>query len=357
VYQAGLLRSLQVVEQSTTGAHQKRLKAAINRFEEWLGSTFEFHGHDLANCTPEDVLSYFGSGWEEARKLHGSSVSPDACAREVSLIRVYFDVQGRVGPYMAHTRSGNPAITPAISRLCRGHKRLAAGAGVRSRCAVPMTEATLHQVVRYLDGVTTAPGHYYQGLTLERDVCMFLFCWEGAMRGINSSRLRWSDWFTDADGPNVPLFGFLSHGPAAMGTMCLRAAGVKSFQGERAPGIEFRHVDSPINFMHRLHAYMVKLYATGYSLHHGVLFPNFNGLPATWTSLASTRLGHVIKNRLTEAGCYHGETCHSFRRGSLQHANMVMGATGLALSTLSQIKSPSVLQKYLDPTRATYVSK
>jgi hypothetical protein len=168
--------------------------------------------------------------------------------------------------------------------------------------------------------------------------------------------LKWGDWFVDAPGPSLSLESLVGGYMPSGYSICLRAAEVKAYQGTRAPAIVFNHAPRACNFVHRFCGYLTRLLATGYPVVGKCLFPRMMGPPSTWEGLEPSRLRLIIQARLSGAGCYAGETCHSFRRGSLQYAATNLGATGLALSALSQITTPSVMRKYLDVGRPTYAS-
>lgn len=53
---------------------------------------------------------------------------------------------------------------------------------------------------------------------------------------------------------------------------------------------------------------------------------------------------------MQSAGIYGGETCHSFQRGILQHAE-TKGADEAAVLALVQIPSVGTFQRYFDCTR------
>jgi hypothetical protein len=313
------------------------------QFQDWLSTTASFKQHTLATCDHEDIISYLAGHWSRQRK----SVGPGALTRVVSYMRVWFDTHNRLGPYQPHSNLGNPTCHPLVKQMCVGQKKQAAPQGHQPYCAVPMSWAKLEYVLQQMmvwASTSSPPLKPQQCLALSRDACMFLFCWEGAMRGINGS-------------PNVTLSHFLTTKLSHGYHLCLRAAGVKAYQGKRAPALLFAYEPSSSNFVARLQQYMLTLHASGYDCEQGVLFPSMHGPPSAWAPLAETRLRLLIRKHLTHAGCFQGETCHSFRRGSLQFAKNSLGAGASTLSALSQIKTPHVLQRYISPNRPLYPSR
>jgi hypothetical protein len=61
----------------------------------------------------------------------------------------------------------------------------------------------------------------------------------------------------------------------------------------------------------------------------------------------------MFQARLTALGLNTGETAHSFRRGTLQStASSIGGPMGqLAAALQGRIKTPKILERYLDPNR------
>jgi hypothetical protein len=66
--------------------------------------------------------------------------------------------------------------------------------------------------------------------------------------------------------------------------------------------------------------------------------------------MSSSGLTSRSRQHLKSAGLYNGKTCHSFRRGALQHAQ-ALGADEASLMALGQMRSAGTLKRYLDPTR------
>ncbi len=66
--------------------------------------------------------------------------------------------------------------------------------------------------------------------------------------------------------------------------------------------------------------------------------------------MGSSGLTYRLRQYLQQAGQYAGETCHSFRQGTLQHSE-ACGAGTDALMAQGQMRSGATLQRYLDPHR------
>jgi hypothetical protein len=353
-FQNGLQQGLLLAQQSCTPRHHQRREASISRFQDWLTTSASFRGHTLATCDHEDIISYLAGHWSQQR----SSVGPGALYREISYLRVWFDTHGRHGP--SYSAKGNPTCHPLVKQMCKGQLKQAAPRGHQPYCAVPLTWSKLEHVLQQMvvwSNIPPLASNPQKRLALTRDACLFLFCWDGAMRGINGLRVKWTDFFFDTTGPNVPLSQFLSGAMVPGSSLCLRAMGVKAYQGKRAPGLTFAYEPSTYNFVACLQQYLIQLRATGYDCEKGVLFPSMHGELSRWRPMADTRMRLLISKHFTRAGCFAGETCHSFRRGSLQFANSDLGADSMALSALAQIKTPVVLNRYLSITRPQYPAR
>ena len=61
----------------------------------------------------------------------------------------------------------------------------------------------------------------------------------------------------------------------------------------------------------------------------------------------------MFQARLVALGLFNGETAHSFRRGTLQAtATSIGGPLGqIAAALQGRIKTPKILERYLDPHR------
>jgi hypothetical protein len=166
-----------------------------------------FTKRNLQTCTPPDILSYLAGRWAKLHKGAGGTVGASAYTREVSLLRVLFHKHDRPLPYDPSTGAGNPTRYPIVAMFCKGHQ-VSNPVGA-SHCAVPLTEAKLIACLRHLQAAMPSQGTFLSVLRMHRDMCIFLFLWEGAQRSVNALRMKWSDFFVDASGPNIPLGRFL----------------------------------------------------------------------------------------------------------------------------------------------------
>lgn len=67
--------------------------------------------------------------------------------------------------------------------------------------------------------------------------------------------------------------------------------------------------------------------------------------------LGSTVVANRVKQHLSDAKLYRGQTVHGSRRGSMQHAVHVLGQSQEEVAKAAQIRTPAITQRYLDPFR------
>jgi len=63
---------------------------------------------------------------------------------------------------------------------------------------------------------------------------------------------------------------------------------------------------------------------------------------------SSSAIGHMVKEKLREAGDYRGQTTHGSRRGKMQHDHYVLGKPLADVMRKSHIKTLAVGKLYVD---------
>ncbi len=71
----------------------------------------------------------------------------------------------------------------------------------------------------------------------------------------------------------------------------------------------------------------------------------------TERGMSSAEIANRVKTHLKEAGIYANHTVHGSRRGSMQHDVFVLGKTAEDVGKAAQIRTPHIVQRYLDPHR------
>jgi hypothetical protein len=101
----------------------------------------------------------------------------------------------------------------------------------------------------------------------------------------------------------------------------------------------------------RLHAYLKAAAAAGHPVTNYLCRPLMaNKAGFLETSLSVAAFEEDVEEHFAAAGVAYHATLHGSRRGSLQH-HARQGAPLEVLSYLAQIKTPEILQRYLDPAR------
>ena len=67
--------------------------------------------------------------------------------------------------------------------------------------------------------------------------------------------------------------------------------------------------------------------------------------------LTSAAIATITMQRFSAAGVLGKHTVHGSRRGSMQHAVYVLGRSAEQAGAAAQIRTPAIVQRYLDPFR------
>ena len=68
-------------------------------------------------------------------------------------------------------------------------------------------------------------------------------------------------------------------------------------------------------------------------------------------SLTSAAVARIISHHFPAASITGKHTVHGSRRGSMQHAVHVLGQSAEQAGAAAQIRTPAIIQRYLDPFR------
>lgn len=67
--------------------------------------------------------------------------------------------------------------------------------------------------------------------------------------------------------------------------------------------------------------------------------------------MSSAEIANRVKKHFKAAGIFSNHTVHGSRRGSMQHDVYVLGKSSEEAGRAAQIRTPSIVQRYLDPHR------
>ncbi len=182
-----------------------------------------------------------------------------------------------------------------------------------------------------------------------RDGFAWSAMWATCSRGRDCGRLRLSD-FVLADGRTLfTAWAALRQKP--LPTLYLAQQGTKTHRGARAPLRELvprGDILCPVNNL----GLLLEAYARcGQAATDHLVRPLAKDRRSfREEGLTSQALGGRLTTWLSRLGLGGEETCHSFRRGRLQHERRA-GAASAALLSLGEMSAPGTLKRYLDPGR------
>ena len=359
----GLARANDLMQHALADSTQRKQRAAANELSSWLVGAGQ--GCDLGNCAPEDVLVYLMEGWLPNHRGRGGpdkAVGPSAVKSHLSLLSGFFSRLGREGRYSSATGLGNPCESVWVEDFRKAYQRLSMLGGYVELSAVPLSETAYLALVGHLWAAYRSSLSSLDRLVVLRDLLCALFMWQTSTRGHDTGKLAVAD-FVNAENPREPFVGFPLLPPMLWSAgepgpvLCVSMHGTKVSRYERAPPVFLRPNSSQpgLCFPRALALYMWTASlpdAPAGSAVTSFLFrplrPDHLGFKDE--ALSSSALGSRMRLHLMRCGAYHGETNHSFRRGSLQHS-AAAGAEMAALHVQGQIKTPAILKRYLDPSR------
>lgn len=366
LYAASLSAAASVISRATMDATVARRMALGRELQGWLARLPAPFPRTLSTVRPEDLLVFFESHWvpthagSSAPGLDHRVASPQGVSSAISHLATLFESLGRRGPYDRDTGQGNPCNCVEMRNYKQGYARTLWQAGYQERSAVPIS----------LDKVTSLSSHLIrhvaalgpQAPALERletlrDLCLVLYAWHSAMRGTEGGRLSLADLH---DSQRRPLFpsGYDPSVPVPTDLWVLPGHGTKTNKRGRnhqdpvhLPA-QASLSDKHLCFVTWLWFFLDQSHKTGQTVQHYIFRP----LSPSWAAFqeqaySCTSFAKMIKARLTAIGLYSGETTHSFRRGTLQATNAQAGI--LAAAVQGRIKTPQILNKYLDTQRRT----
>lgn len=315
---------------------------------------------------PEDILVFMDAHF--LREHTGSRLpgrvslvaAPSSVKGSLSHLSTLFDHLGRRGPYDPVTGLGNPCDSTLVRNYKQGYTRDLWKAGFQEISAVPLTYSKVTEVVDHIDGQLVQPRlSPFRQLCLARDALLMLYCWDSGMRGKEGGQVSLQDLhhpngtqiFPRGLDPEVLL------GPVPNHLLVLPTHGTKTNRKGRIhqDPIHLTRKDNDRHcFVSRLWCYLILALLSDVPM-VDYLFRPQTAQRTTFANIAysSSSVNQMLQGYLTAIGDNAGETGHSFRRGTLQAtASATEGPLGvLAAALQGRIKTPAVLQKYLDPNR------
>ena len=351
----GLQEVIAVQQKSFAPNTVRRQDAALEEFSNWLAE----YGEDSTplDCTPEQVLVYIHRYWIPRHSPNGKAIAPTTVLNQLSHLSTQFRLLGRGMSYDELACEGNPCRSVDMSLYRKGFSRGAVAEGFLEQSAVPLTHEKFQTLIRYLWQRARLAAAVEQ-LLLLRDLVCFVIMWVTTSRGHDCGKLRLDD-FRDPANPRRPYGGFplpLSLVYPVGFHLVMSQLGTKTYQGCRAPPVQLWPVGDlelcPIRALAEYSRVCLLPGAPAGSAITNYLFRPLRSDHAGFkeSAMSSSGLTYRLRQHLQSAGLYDGETCHSFRRGALQHAQAA-GLDEASLMALGQMRSAGTLKRYLDPTR------
>lgn len=342
------------LEEKTNQARD-RLGQELSYFLQSLGSEYST---DLMHVGPEDLLVFMEQHW--LKKHAGSYVpgidhlvaSPSGVNSAFSHLSTLFRRLGRGDTYDEATGLGNPCRSNLITLYKQGYGKGMWRLGYQESSAVPLHVTKLKPLITHLDKEIQCTDKPLARLLASRDLALVLYNWTSGMRGKDGGQLCIPD-FCDVDKQPIFKKGYDPLLPLPTEVWILPTHGTKTNKQSRIkqdPVHLQLHDDHTLCTLRRLWTFMYQSSLSGHAITHYVFRPltpshsKFKEVPMT--SSCSIKM---LQQRLKAANLYNGETCHSLRRGGVQHTHATLGR--LAAAEQSQIKTPKILDRYLNEFR------
>jgi hypothetical protein len=304
----------------------------------------------LLTCGPSHVTDYLSFVKRPGTKAAGT------VANYTKALSGGFERLGRSGEYSLANPLGNPCKSQHVRAFVQGVAKDATRRGLSVSGARPLTAAKLCWLAQSLATRAAAPDVSPRDrMLLLRDLAGALYMWLTATRGGDAVRLR-CDEFVTAPGDGRKVM-------SSAGWAAVERAGAdpavpaprlyiwphqsKTCKQERPPMQTVLPQPDPQHcFVRALGRYRRACVAAGRPLEEYVMRSERTGEAMTAQNLAGR-----LQQHMQLADIYEGETLHSYRRGALQDAVHMQCWTELQTQLLGNIKSPAILQLYLDRNR------
>lgn len=352
-YASGLGAAFEVQLRQWEPATWNRIQASAQECNAWC--LVHCHGRSLLDCTPEDVVAYMESYWAHAhvgRASPDGRPAPSTALQHLAHLSTAFKALGRHGAYNPGLRSGNPCDSAVVSGYRSGYTATACQAGYEELSAVPLTPSKFESLVHYIRlQAASTPCPVKRAIYL-RDLVCFLLMWHTTLRGANCGALQVRDFRSVFPPPPLPAAGVYG----AAQCIIISKLGTKTYRHCRAPAQSVQPLPDPalcpvVALREYYDACSLPNAAPGLAITTYLFRPlTRDGKSFKPAALQSNALQDRLHSYLAAAKLYNGESCHSLRRGALQAA-ATAGVSNAELHALGQIRTPAILQRYLDNGR------
>ena len=321
-------------------------------------------GITLHTMQPSDVMVFLNWVWfphHGKTVLDTGEVMPAASSIRgvMPALEHLFSIHGRSGEWGIHRPWNNPCRSQMIEDLGRGTLRHVRIHGPRPIAAHPLEHWKVRALVGSLDSageamaITFASAAYFRMMFMikKRDSLLFTYLFQSLQRAGEGAAICMSDLsFPDDLQPLVPKDPRL----LTRSSIRIHPPTLKQTDGPPPPSTYMdvpRNSDEGMCFLRRLYHFTVLCEQLGQPLQvNGPIFrpmdPHnrlvFRDCPMTTPACISR-----LKDALTQAGLYEGETSHSFRRGGMQD-DRKRNVPESDTMARGHVKTPAVYRRYTD---------
>lgn len=394
-YQAGLQLAAQRERDRWEPATIQKREQISQEFAAFLQCLPASWGRSIHNCGPLDILAFVELSWVHKHQgswlPNGSKVaSPSGHSGMLSHLSTMFRLIGRCGPWNPLTNEGNPIESEIISSHRAAYHAGMLKRGYQEGSAIPITLDDHRSLIRALDLEIARADSPVKQLDLSCTALACCYLWEGGQRGKEVGRLELQDLTLPGGESALPALLLCQQPPAEL---VILPAGTKTIRGRGQAIVVLQSLPPEavqFCFVRRLRSFLLSSLALQQPVQQFLFRPQCQGggrflekamsssrplnpllLPDLFSLLPSTLvsqspsdlhlvpklhlvpgcLQHRITSALQRHGLYHGQSVHSYRRGSLQALHYDQLLPKEDVGRHAQIKTPAVVELYLDKSR------
>lgn len=325
LYSKGLTAAANIQQDSVKASTRKTRTAAVRELADWLHSIQAAGKRTLQTVTPEDMLVYFTQHWlpnhaGSATATGEFIAAPSSLSGIKSHLATEFETLGRLGPWDAHTKAGNPTHSKQIKDMLKGYGNQATQLGYQKKGAVPLSQAEMHLLLSSMEQQYHSTTDSAQLLLLTRDALLFSMLWQTCFRGFNAGAVRLDNIVLPTGGSALP-FLVPATTLAAGAVLHVLPDNTKNKKGGHCPVTLTCDVLCFSTWLERAtHHYAV----AGQPITNFLTRPLQPGSKTLFAEkpMSSSNAWASLTKHLKALGIYTGQSVHSTRRGKMIHKQL-----------------------------------